>query len=381
MSPEQVQGHRADLRSDIYAVGAVFYELLSYRRAFSGDGVAVIQEILKATPEPITNLCPDLHPDVAHIVNRALDKDPGARYQDLRALRVDLAAARKHYGGDAGMHLTPWALDGGAPPATPGPTLAAGEARPDSAAAQESPAGSVDRAGGDQSGSVGKRPAVTAKVPDALPATVLRQGAAAVPGGPPATILLGEGSATVVSAQEGPVAAQPEPGGKPALSRADHELQETVVAPKTVTGLPRPAPPAKLDDARSGTRSRLFIGAIVIVALVFAVNGLLGWLKNRPVPAAAGEAVALNITPWANIDSITRKTDGQKMSTDCRSTPPRCSLRLAPGEYQVQVSNPSYAVSAGFDFVVVQGRSLDVLHSIPGFNPEAEVDRILGKRN
>ena len=97
MSPEQVDGKKqVDHRSDIFAVGDVAYELLTYRQAFPGgvkDGV--FDRILKSDPPSLVELCPDLPDDLPPIVSRALAKDPESRYQDLATMRADLARVRQ----------------------------------------------------------------------------------------------------------------------------------------------------------------------------------------------------------------------------------------------------------------------------------------------
>ncbi|HEY8549643.1 MAG TPA: serine/threonine-protein kinase [Vicinamibacterales bacterium] len=91
MSPEQVRGETVDHRSDIFAVGLVLYELLTYRQAFEADTApAVLMKILTSEPPPLGPIDPVLDPALASIVGRALAKDPGARYQDLGALRSEL---------------------------------------------------------------------------------------------------------------------------------------------------------------------------------------------------------------------------------------------------------------------------------------------------
>jgi len=98
MAPEQMSGGHVDHRVDVFAVGAVMYELLSFRRAFQGgieDGL--IAKVMNADPPPLATFCPDLPLEVCAIAARAMDKDPDRRYQDVRALRGALAAARQRY--------------------------------------------------------------------------------------------------------------------------------------------------------------------------------------------------------------------------------------------------------------------------------------------
>jgi serine/threonine protein kinase len=100
MSPEQVSADGVDHRSDIFSVGAVFYELLSYRQAFSGTFVEVISKIMHTEPVPLSELCVDLDAELVAMVSRCLAKLPGARYQDLLTLRSDVERVRQRLEGD-----------------------------------------------------------------------------------------------------------------------------------------------------------------------------------------------------------------------------------------------------------------------------------------
>ena len=96
MAPEVLEGSPADARADIYAVGLVTYELLSGRRAFAGATTAdVLELVLAARPTPLLDLVPELDPDLAAIVSKAMARRPEDRYQDLQAFRKDLARARR----------------------------------------------------------------------------------------------------------------------------------------------------------------------------------------------------------------------------------------------------------------------------------------------
>ena len=90
MSPEQAEGRPADARSDIFSFGAVFYEMLAGRRAFSGgSAAAVIGAIVHKTPEAL-----DAPPALEAIVRKCLSKSPGDRFQTATDLRVALEGAR-----------------------------------------------------------------------------------------------------------------------------------------------------------------------------------------------------------------------------------------------------------------------------------------------
>ena len=110
MSPEQTRGAATlDHRSDIFSVGLVFYELISGKKAFPparnlGDLVARIQH---DPPPPLGELVPNLAPGVEDIVNRALQKQPEHRYQDLSAYgtRHRARAHAPRDGGALGPHV------------------------------------------------------------------------------------------------------------------------------------------------------------------------------------------------------------------------------------------------------------------------------------
>ncbi len=92
MSPEQVEGKDADSRSDIWALGAVIYEMTTGARPFQGDSPAsVIGSILKDEPAPIGDRQPAAPPMLDRIVSRCLMKDRDERWQSAADLRQALS--------------------------------------------------------------------------------------------------------------------------------------------------------------------------------------------------------------------------------------------------------------------------------------------------
>jgi eukaryotic-like serine/threonine-protein kinase len=91
VSPEQARGRPVDHRTDIFALGAILYELFSGRRAFDGESPAdVLSAILKLEPPDLT---PPVPGRVREAVKRCLDKDPSRRLASMQELAVVLRKA------------------------------------------------------------------------------------------------------------------------------------------------------------------------------------------------------------------------------------------------------------------------------------------------
>jgi serine/threonine protein kinase len=93
MAPEQVRGQQVDSRTDIFAFGTVLYEMLSGRRAFTGDTPAdAMSAILRADPPELGADALGIPPAVERIVRRCLEKQPAERFQSARDLAFALQA-------------------------------------------------------------------------------------------------------------------------------------------------------------------------------------------------------------------------------------------------------------------------------------------------
>jgi serine/threonine protein kinase len=90
-APEQLEGKPVDARTDLFAFGAVLYEMLTGRRAFPGDSVAsVIAAILSSDPPQVTTVRPSVAPPLNRLVARLLAKDPEERWQTARDVLAEL---------------------------------------------------------------------------------------------------------------------------------------------------------------------------------------------------------------------------------------------------------------------------------------------------
>jgi eukaryotic-like serine/threonine-protein kinase len=93
MSPEQVRGQAADQRSDLFSFGAILYEMLSGKRAFTGDSsVEVMSAILKEEPPPLTETLRTIPPALDRIVHHCLEKNPAERFQSARDVAFNIAS-------------------------------------------------------------------------------------------------------------------------------------------------------------------------------------------------------------------------------------------------------------------------------------------------
>lgn len=93
MSPEQIRGEACDIRSDLYSLGVVFFELISGHHPFENESITAIQIAHLSTPPPsLVTLDPTLPPACDAMVQKLLSKRPEDRYQSTAELLSDLIA-------------------------------------------------------------------------------------------------------------------------------------------------------------------------------------------------------------------------------------------------------------------------------------------------
>jgi hypothetical protein len=182
-------------------------------------------------------------------------------------------------------------------------------------------------------------------------------------------------------------------------ARATEEAERSEDTLQTVVGSAEPADLATVVFAPSGAatdgatvifeptlvpeapaaRSRARVAMAAVAAL--AVVGVVTWLATRgsstPSPVAA-TAVLIDVRPWAQLEQVTRKSDGGVVEVSCAATP--CVVSLPPGEYHVRARNPYFPVALEFDVTVAPGATQEVRQMFKDFKPDDEARKILDGR-
>jgi len=121
MAPEQLEGLEADARTDIFAFGAVLYEMITGRRAFEGGTrISLIAAILEKDPAPLASIQPATPSALDHIVRVCLSKNPDERFQSARDIALQLGWIARERSGSGAIpagsiphrrrQLLPWSI-------------------------------------------------------------------------------------------------------------------------------------------------------------------------------------------------------------------------------------------------------------------------------
>ena len=297
MSPEQVRGEKATSRSDVFSLGAVFYELLAGRKAFDADAMAgVLFQVMQKEPEPLDRVRAELRP-VWIVLQRALAKDPARRFADAGEMREALRDARRVVQAEA--HRARVIASKPAPGDTPSgagtlvrpvdPSRTGGTSQP----ALASLPTVATAAPSDVTATTAVPTAIRTAVPTAVPvvpaATPRPQTPPAPAGSDTATETRSVGR-TVTAPAAAPTVALPTstPPQAPVVRRTPPVSGSAPVVPGAA---PSPAP-------RSGLSVPVVVGGVPVVGLLLGV-GL--WLVLRDgstsAPATTPSTVASSATP------------------------------------------------------------------------------------
>jgi predicted Ser/Thr protein kinase len=100
MAPEQITNGAITPATDVFAVGCLLYELLSYRKPFEGETVhSVLYQVLTTDPKPLRTMAPSIPAALERVVMKAINKVPEDRYENGRQMQQTLAAIRAALSG------------------------------------------------------------------------------------------------------------------------------------------------------------------------------------------------------------------------------------------------------------------------------------------
>jgi serine/threonine protein kinase len=374
MAPEQIRGEKVDRRADIFSLGVVLYELLSFRKPFPGDNpTTVLFKIIHSEPDPITDgqfVPPEGLEDVIH---RALAKNQEERYQTCEDLTDHLLQVLGQIqDADAAIQQvsgTPFPFSVGRTPLpsqrrTPRP---------------------------------GTAPPGSGTTPPRLPTDVMT----------PKTKV----AATVVAATQTPPPLLGEVEVPPASTRTAPDPSYTPKTGPTIPAYDLVPPQPILNPIRQHApiltpqRRKWLLISIggILSTILFAAMLITIWNKTRtpepaspailepirrpePAPVVKPEKkeippapvailkgwISLNILPWAEIQQV-KDQKGNSISPPAIITP--CKLELPVGKYQIVLANPQYKTLT-LDIEIQNNLTTVVKKKMEGFDYARAVDSL-----
>jgi serine/threonine-protein kinase len=286
MAPEQIQGKEVDHRADIFALGVVFYELLTRKKPFQGENMtAVTHKIVFEPFRPADELVADLPKGLSAVLGRCLEKDPNRRYprasEVARELRAVLQAQQTLEDTVATQEVEPIAGDAAPAPAAGGPASSPPEPPPSPAAP----------------------PAF-----DVVPTRLIERPAIPPPPAAAAAAETPETARTRLVARP-PVAPAPPPPARAAepARPASTGPGPSAVAATVLSAVPKgqtaPLPPqpaagdAKGPKTPAPSRGSRWIVAAAALLVILGIAGAALWLRGGEPPPAAAEVPAPAPTP------------------------------------------------------------------------------------
>ena len=317
LAPEQLRGAAVDARTDLHALGTVFYELLAGHRAYGGDSVdQIVHAVLNNNPAPAHEVRPGVPPALSAIAARAMAREPQQRYPSASAMSLDLRRwVELHAKSEAAApQVGSVELES--------PVLSFRPSRPRTGPVRLKPAAWM---GAPLVGVV----AVLASAGFALRTAPERPAAIAV-SAPPAVGPVS--SLPLIAAIPTLPAAGPAPDASPPEASTGLPAQRPVAAPRPPTASAKPAQRAP---------------AVTLTA----ADARTARMAATPAAAAMG-TVQLAISPWGAIE-----VDGQLAGV----APPLSQLKLSEGTHVITVRNADFP--AFTTTVQVQGdKALTVRH-------------------
>jgi serine/threonine-protein kinase len=371
MSPEQIQGKKVDRRTDIFSFGVLFYELLTYRKPFSGDEpTSVMYKIVHEDPEHLEELERAYPPKLRQVVMGCLRKDPAQRYQSLdevadeleniigelrsvdrkkleeqrRKIEKILVDAR----GFLGKHRYKEAHEAVAKAVAIDPqnsqVLKALDEIKKAEEEEKRRARILEQI-------TAARRLLTAKKYDAAIAAA---------------------RAVLASAPEQHDALQIIKAANDAIAAASTPYAPTVVTDQipqeetVVVGLPERPRPAVARKSRRFTP----VWLAVSIGGILCIVGI-GYRLLIYTPSPSTGYVSLNILPWAEISQITLQGGADVALKEKPVTP--CRLSLPEGTYDIHLTNPSLQKSLVLTVSIKKDENQEIRKRMPGF----EQDKLL----